>query len=149
MNISRLQYNEKYQALEIYISGCDGKCPGCHNPELWDYTIGRSSKDQIKNRILGEKIKVPIVKYIWILGGCPLLQDIEDLEEFLKFLYKFKKPIMLWTRFYEKDIPQNIKQYLSYAKVGRYIHDSESYEEPLFGITLASSNQKIIRINND
>jgi hypothetical protein len=51
---------------------------------------------------------------------------------------------MLWTRFYE--IPDNIKKYIKYAKVGEYQKDSDSYEEPLFGIELASGNQKIIKV---
>ena len=45
-----------------------------------------------------------------------------------------------------QDIPNNIKKYLDFAKTGEYISSLDWYEEPLFGIKLSSSNQKIIRI---
>lgn len=146
MNIAGTDYDLNNKALSVFVSGCDGKCPECHNQELWDFTIGRDSRNPIQNTILGEKIKTSLVKHVWVMGGCPMLQDLNDLEEFLRFLYKFNKPVWLWTRFYEKDIPLSIKQYLSYIKVGEYQCESGGYKEKLFGITLASMNQKIIKL---
>lgn len=143
MNIARLQYNEKYQALEIYISGCDGACEGCHNPDIWDETTGNPWMTYGKE--FRRYLSTDMVKYIWVLGGEPLLSNLYSLEFLLWCLYHYKKSIMLWTRFHE--IPDNIKQYLSYAKIGEYQKNSEPYEEPLFGITLASKNQKIIKIS--
>lgn len=144
MNIAGTYYNLNQKAFEIYVSGCDGACEGCHNSDLWDYSIGRPALDSSSNINLGWKVSEDIVEQIHILGGEPLLQDLDELEQFLYILNFFGKPIMLWTRFYE--VPDNIKQHLDYIKVGEYQKDSDSYIEPLFGIELASGNQKIIKV---
>lgn len=81
------------------------------------------------------------------MGGEPLLQDMNDLNYLLQTLKEHTNSyIWLWTRFYEEDIPNNIKKYLSYIKVGEYREDSEPYIEFLFGIKLASKNQRIIKL---
>ena len=145
MNIAGTEYDINYKALSIFISGCDGACPGCHNSELWDFNIGKNWKTW--KRKLYQYGYTDIIKNFWVLGGEPLLNDHTSLELLLQYLSQFKKPIWLWTRFQEQDIPNNIKQYIDYAKVGEYQCDSESYVEQLSGITLASTNQKIIKIN--
>jgi organic radical activating enzyme len=142
MNISGIDYNINYKALEIYVSGCDGACEGCHNEELWDFSAGKDWLFYEKK--LRQKLSTGMVSAVWVMGGEPLLQDLNELEFFLKWVSQYKKQIMLWTRFYE--IPDNIKKYIKYAKVGEYQKDSDSYEEPLFGIELASGNQKIIKV---
>ena len=145
MNIAGTEYDINYKALSIFISGCDGTCPGCHNQELWNFSIGNKWYDFDFHQILN-----CMIKNIWIMGGEPLLQDKKQLQYFLYNLNQYicgRKPVILWTRFQEEDIPNNIKQYINYAKIGEYQCNSESYVEPLFGITLASTNQKIIKIN--
>ncbi len=139
MNIGGLGYNERLQALEIYISGCDGACKGCHNKELWDFDAGENW--EYYGGHFRQKLSSSMVQNIWIMGGEPLLQANAALEVMLQYLEQYTKDIWLWTRFYQ--IPSNIKQYLTYAKVGEYREDSESYVEPLFGIKLASLNQEI------
>lgn len=149
MNIAGTDFDLNNKALCIYLSGCDGACKGCHNKELWDFDVGEEFDRKIFNSIL-DKCDSPIVKRVWVMGGEPLLQDKTSLYILLKnlsyWLQDPQKEIWLWTRFYE--IPDNIKQYIDYAKIGEYQCDSESYEESLFGITLASTNQKIIKINH-
>ena len=145
MKICGTDYDLNLKALWVYLSGCKNPhCDGCHNPMLWDFNIGAEYPPIDYNII--EKIKLPIVKKVMIAGGEPLDQDLNRLEELLSdILYNSHKDIWLWTRFYE--IPLNIQKYLSYVKVGEYQKDSEPYIEPLFGIKLASGNQKIIKIS--
>lgn len=142
MNIAGIDYNVNHKALEIYLSGCDGACEGCHNEELWDYSVGNEWLFYEKK--LRPKLSTGMVDNIWIMGGEPLLQDLLELEYFLLCLSAYKKKVMLWTRFYE--IPTNIKKYIKYAKLGEYRKDSDSYIEPLFNVELASGNQKIIKV---
>lgn len=144
MNIAGTEYNLNHKALEIYISGCDGVCEDCHNPELWDYNIGKRYELWAKH--FRQKLSTSMVENVWIMGGEPLLQPVASLNFFLFWLYKFKKPIMLWTRFEIQDIPEDILQYLKYVKVGKYLKDSNAYVESIFGVELASKNQEIIKL---
>lgn len=145
MNIAGTEYDINYRSLSIFTSGCDGACKNCHNPELWNFNIGKPWYEFDFKQVLNSMIDI-----ISVMGGEPLLQNKRQLRSFLYNLNQYtnnKKSIMIWTRFQEEDIPNNIKQYINYAKVGEYQSNSESYIEPLFGVTLASTNQKIIKIN--
>lgn len=144
MNIAATQYFANYGSFEIFISGCDGECGcECHNRELWDFGIGNHYKKIISK--IDEKVKSfsELINEIWVTGGEPLLQDMNDLESFLKYLKSLNKPIMLFTRFELDEIPQNILLYCDKVKSGKFDveclcdnHDSE-------GIKLLSRNQKI------
>jgi len=144
MRIAGTEYNINHKALEIYISGCDGACKGCHNESLWDFKIGYHW-----NEFDFHKITNLMIEHVWVMGGEPLLQDKKELKSFIYNINKYtntKKSIWLWTRFDINDIPNNILQFLSYVKIGKYIEFSNSYIEPLFNIELASDNQKIIKV---
>lgn len=147
MKVAGTDYNLNHKAFEIYLSGCDGACAGCHNPELWDFEVGSDAFGSVFQIIIG-KITEPMVQNIWILGGEPLLQNKIALSMFLKQIYYWAngKPLWLWTRFEDKDIPLNLRVWLTYAKTGEYLEGGESYRESMFDIELASTNQKIIEV---
>lgn len=149
MRIAGTEINLKHKALEIYVSGCQAPhCPGCHNPELWDFKVGEPWEKvwpHIKNKIL-ELNKNGLVDIIWLLGGEPAHQNFTEMCEFLQEVKKCQLPIMLWSR--ETSLPIQIMGLISYAKLGPYIQDGEPYAEPLFGITLANREQKIVEIKN-
>lgn len=143
MKINAIQYNEKYQALEIYCAGCLGFCVSCQNKELWDFDNGVEWY-KFNNKL--DYLSENLVKQCWCLGGDLSDSADKDAEDMLLYISQFNKPIMLWTRYELQDIPGNILQYCNYVKTGSYDCNSESYQEPLFGITLASLNQKIIKL---
>ena len=145
MKIAGTDFDLNNNAIWIYISGCNAPhCKNCHNSILWDFDVGKNWETW-KHK-LHQYGCTDIVKNFWVLGGEPLDNNVTQLELLLKYLSQFKKSIMLWTRYELKDIPGNIKKYLDFAKTGEYISSLDGYEEPLFGIKLSSSNQKIIRI---
>ena len=145
MNIVKFQYEPKYQALEIYLSGCrEPHCKNCHNSILWDFDVGKNWETW-KHK-LNQYGHTDIVKNFWVLGGEPLDNNVTQLELLLKYLSQFKKLIWLWTRYELQDIPDNIKKYLDFTKTGEYINTLDGYNEPLFGIKLASSNQRILKV---
>lgn len=145
MNIVSFQFTLLQRSLEIYLSGCYAVCEGCHNEELRDFDLGTPYKEKLNE--IDEKIKTGLVKKIWVLGGEPLDQDLDELEDLLIYLKRYNLPIWLFTRQEINDVPERIKKYCSYIKTGYYKKDDESYVDPETGITLASRNQKIIKID--
>ena len=144
MNISGLQYNLNRKTLEIYVSGCDGGCAGCHNADLWDYSLGKDYTYYIKK--IKEELKSGLIDEFWVLGGDPMDQRLSELCYLLAFLFSTGRRIWLWTRRPIETIPQEVKQYCHYIKTGEYIEDDEGYVDEETGVKLASSNQKIHKI---
>lgn len=147
MNIAGTEYNLNHKALEIYLAGCKGPhCAGCHNPYLWDFNVG--IEWAAYKAILEEKLNIGfgMIDQIWILGGEP--QDNEELNTLLKFLAEYGKTIVLFTR-YNNLAPWVDSSHLTYVKFGPYDCFGEAYEEPVLGLTLASRNQYIRRINEN
>lgn len=145
MNIVSTQYALNRETLEIYFSGCNFHCPGCQNEELWDFNLGSEWSGWLIS--LDRKIKSNLVKEVWVLGGEVLHQDHDELINFLKYLNQFNKPVWLWTGVDTlNDIPEDVIKLINYVKIGKYNKDLDSIIDPITGIELASSNQKIIKL---
>ena len=146
MNIAGTEYNLNHKALEIYLSGCKSPhCPNCHNEALWDFNVGKVLDDNETDKLLTKTMN-PMVEKVWIMGGEPLDQDLDELEWLLIYIWRVTNcERWLWTRYTE--IPELISKHLSYAKIGEYREDLPSYTNGEHGITLASSNQRIIKLD--
>jgi anaerobic ribonucleoside-triphosphate reductase activating protein len=146
MNIAGTQYSLQNKALEIYVSGCDGSCKGCHNPELWNFNIGNPYKSVLPKIINKINEFSTLIDNIWILGGEPLQQNWDELYDLLWSLQITKKKIWLFTRENIDNVPTFIKKRCNYIKCGRYIESLRSDGNIQFGVKLASSNQNIIKL---
>ena len=142
MNIAGTQFNLEHEALEIYIAGCDIHCEGCHNKQLWSFNAGKPYESVLKR--IEEKVREPIVKRVWILGGEPLDQNINELKDFLENLNTAKE-IWLWTGHELDEIPDDILEYFDVVKSGPYQKGEDGYTDERHDIHLASKNQKIER----
>lgn len=153
LKLAGTEFNLKYSALEIYISGCrHHPCKGCHNSELWDATVGDSISNPKVSAYLEGNIRNSMVRNIWILGGEPT-DDMDSLLGFVKWIrciVKDRKNIWLWTHREIEDIaPSGILYYLDWVKTGMYKDDGEPYEETHFHIRLANREQKLWKINRN
>ncbi len=145
MRISATQYNLHNKALEIYISGCDGSCGDiCHNQEIWDFSIGEDYQKELPKILKKIKDFDSMIDNIWILGGEPLLQDEEDLMEFL--LKLTHKTVWLFTRFDICEVSESILSICNYIKCGRYMPDLVCDDNIQYGVKLSTSNQKIYKL---
>lgn len=145
MKIAATQYSLSYKALEIYISGCKAPhCEGCHNPELWDFSIGAEFTEEWKEAISSKVLKAKglIDKFI-IFGGEPLDANREQLIALLDFLRTFNKEIWIFTRYEFDEIPDEILKRISFTKCGRYLRSLVTNSNKQFGFDLATSNQYI------
>ena len=118
MFIAGTEYNIQRQCLEIYLCGCKSPhCEGCHNADLWTF-INDDNTEQYK-KIISDKVESGMVKEFWILGGEPLDQNLDDLENFIIFLEAFKFNIWLWTRYTDYSHLKFL-HLLDYIKIGKY-----------------------------
>ena len=56
--------------VSLFVSGCTHACPGCFNPEAWDFEYGQPFTRGEEDAILTHLAK-PYVKGLSLLGGEP------------------------------------------------------------------------------
>ena len=124
----------------VYVAGCLHKCPGCHNPQTWDYEGAQElSIDEICDLVLKNGCDITIS------GGDPMYQSVE-LKELCKKLKEVGRNIWVYTGFKIEDLGYSQREVLKYIDVlvdGPF--DIESRETTRF---CGSSNQRIIYLEN-
>ena len=67
----------------LWVTGCERKCEGCFNQELWDYNCG---KDFTENtyKVISDSLSQPHIINFVLLGGEPLGRNRNDSIELLK-----------------------------------------------------------------
>lgn len=151
INIAATQYSINYQAFEIYLAGCKANphCKNCHNPELWNFDSGTEYNIGLRESLL-QKVSSfkELIENIWILGGEPLDQDIEELSKFIDDMTSTKKKIWLFTRYELNEVHDIIKNQVDYIKTGRYLPDSEEGKIE-YGVKLVTFNQHMYKKGKD
>ena len=127
----------------IYCAGCAHHCPGCHNPQSWDFTAGQ---DMDVEELLAI-IKDDEFADVTFSGGDPLYQ----VEAFTELARRIKeetaKNIWCYTGFtYEQILAdEHLAQILPYLDVlvdGPFISELRDPDLHFRG----SSNQRIIHL---
>ena len=128
----------------IYCAGCAHHCPGCHNPQSWDFNGGREvSVDELL-----EIIKADEFADVTFSGGDPLYQ----VEAFTELARRIKeetgKNIWCYTGFRYEEIENDprlsmILPYIDTLVDGPFIVSLRDPDLHFRG----SSNQRIIHLN--
>lgn len=143
MNIAATQFSLQTKSFEIYLSGCNRHCLNCHNPELQNFDIGENYYSKLDD-ILGKIHEFScIIENIWILGGEPLDQDIEELNNLLIILRRTNKKIWLFTGYEFLDVSTLTIKLIDFLKTGEYDEIKLVDDNIQYKIKLPSSNQKI------
>lgn len=131
----------------IFLSGCTRHCKGCFNPETWDFNWGEPFNKEAKEA-LKEHLKNPQIKGLSILGGEPLDQNINGLQELIdlaNYTHSLGKDVWLWTGYCWEEING---YRMSFVKSCNVLIDGP-FQEELKDLSLAfrgSTNQRIIDI---
>jgi len=147
MEIGATQYSLQERSFDIFLNGCAAPhCPGCHNPQLWEFNQG-NSKDSY-DIVESLETSINMVDKIRIMGGEPFDQPVEDLGRLLSLLNACfpLKQIWIFTRYHYGDLGekrQQLLRYVDYVKHGEYQADKPPYYCPYTGIELASNNQYV------
>ncbi len=149
MRILATQYTLTTKSLDIYVAGCKGDrngrhCPGCHNPESWDFDQGRPYDLVSATEIWPHFIEFgQLIQNAMIFGGEPLDQDESDLIKMLIDISGFGVQIWLFTRHELNEVPASVKEFCDFIKCGSYDPALLTDDNIQCGIKLASSNQRI------
>lgn len=129
----------------LFVSGCNHKCEGCHNPETWDENSGKLFSGATINEIIAS-LAYHYINGLSISGGDPLhpsnRSQVSMLAHIIKYTYP-SKSIWLWTGYlYEdiKDLP--IMEYVDVLVDGPFILSKRDITLPYSG----STNQRVIDV---
>lgn len=140
-------------SVSFYTQGCPHRCPGCHNPETWDFKGGKEFTADVLEEIIEALQANGIKRSFCILGGEPLCPENEFLTCMIVRHVKEKLPdteIYVWTGYTYDQLKanahphlQNILQFIDYIIDGPYIEAERDITLPMRG----SRNQRVIKID--
>lgn len=136
----------------FFVQGCSHHCPGCHNPQTWDFNGGKEFSQNTINEIIEALTANGVKRSLAIQGGEPLHPDNQFLTLLVIRNIKEQLPdteVYIWTGYYFDDIPETpyLSQILNMTKCiidGPYIEAERDITLPMRG----SSNQNIIYLDN-
>ena len=142
--------------LTFFVQGCPIKCPGCQNPETWDFNGGKEFNTEVLDKIEEGILANGLQRTLCIMGGEPLCQ--ENLFLTTMIVTEMKKrisdlKIWIWSGYtYEviqKEMASNPKLEYILNEINGLV--AGPYIESLKDITLpmrGSSNQEIIKLRD-
>lgn len=97
--------------VSFFVQGCPIHCPGCHNPQTWDFNGGKEFTMDTLNDILSSIGENGIQRNLSIMGGEPLCKENLFLVNLIVSNVLEKYPtikIYIWTGYtYEELIGRN------------------------------------------
>lgn len=140
--------------VTLFCQGCPHHCPGCHNPETWDFNGGYEFTASLMNKILKAIVANGIMRSFCIMGGEPMCDENLKLTYYVVKRVRERYPdikIYIWTGYTMQELRMRhldnkyINKILNEINViidGRYIKELRDVTLPMRG----SSNQKIYRL---
>lgn len=93
--------------VSFWVQGCPHHCPGCFNPETWDFKEGQPYTEHTKWEIIEDIGANGLTRNFSILGGEPLdehnLAMVEEVVTSVRQAYPNIK-IFLWTGYTIEDL---------------------------------------------
>ena len=145
--------NGENVGITIWTQGCNRHCPGCHNPETWDFKGGQLFTKTDEDKIY-KLLSKPYIKRCSWSGGEPLVDD--NLYQLNYILCTIKsnwpdKKVWIWTGYtwdelqerrknMTSDLLQMTFKYSDYLVAGPFIQE----EKDLTLLWRGSRNQEVI-----
>ena len=127
----------------IYCAGCGHHCPGCHNPQSWDFDGG---EERSVDDLMAEITEDPFADFTFT-GGDPLYQAAAFTELARRIKQETNKNIWCYTGFLFEDIRdkaqfQELFNHIDVIVDGRFDLSQRNEDLPFRG----SANQRIIDV---
>lgn len=139
--------------VSFFVQGCPHHCPGCHNPETWNFEGGKEFTTMVLDEIIEALTAQNIQRDFCVMGGEPLCEENAFLTCLVINEVKRKVPnakIYIWTGYtYEELLTRSnprIKECLGLADVlidGPYMASQRDLTLAMRG----SRNQRIIDLS--
>lgn len=143
--------------VSLFVSGCRNCCPGCFQPQTWNFEYGTEFTEETQQQII-KYLEPPHIQGFSLLGGEPF--EPENQEILAPFLKKLKeiypqKDIWCWTGYVlEKDLMSGCRKYTPFTQTmlscidtlidGPFIQDKKNLMLEFRG----SENQRILKLEN-
>ena len=131
----------------LWAAGCRCKCPGCHNPETWDFNSGKPFDETAKQELF-DALSKPWIQGLTFSGGNAIDSPYQIFLLAKEIRSKFpNKDIWLYSGYTYEQIAQSREKF----EVLRYIDVlvDGPYIESQRDVTLAfrgSKNQRLIDV---
>ena len=134
----------------LFLSGCRHRCPGCFNPETWNFKYGEVFTIERQREIIAEIAANPLLDGLTLAGGDPFF----SAEEVVEFIHELRTvlpdfPIWIYSGYTYEELIANPGSpewtLLNECQVlidGRFIEELKDTTLPYRG----STNQRIIDI---
>lgn len=133
----------------FWTQGCPHHCPGCHNPETWNFYGGYEKEPEILiTEVLNMIEANGIQRNLSILGGEPLCKENVDFVCNLAAAAKEKYPnikIYVWTGYLLENLKPEWLKNIDVLIDGKFEIDKRDITLKLRG----SSNQRVLYKNID
>ena len=131
--------------VSLFVSGCRNHCPGCFQPETWDFAYGKPFTRKTEDEII-TALRPSWIQGLSILGGDPM--EPENQKALLPFIRRVKeelpdKDIWIYTGYLLENV--GTSPLLSYADVvvdGPFVEAEKDISLAFRG----SANQRIIHL---
>ena len=147
MNYHKITYTDVNNGngcrVTLWIAGCSHHCPGCHNPQTWDFKSGKPFDADAKEKLF-KILSLPYIKGLTLSGGDPIdsYDSIAELVDEVKRKFN-NKDIWLYTGYTLEEVQQkdtkNMLSEIDYIVDGPYVKEKRDTALAFRG----SSNQKI------
>lgn len=141
--------------VTLFVSGCAHRCPGCHNPELWDENAGINFTEETIQEIIEALGANNMQRNLCLMGGEPFYAG-NDLT-LVRLINKVKETypnikIYTWTGYTYEELYQSpnaswfrLLQSTDYLIDGPYIQEQRDITLRMRG----SRNQRILKLDNE
>lgn len=139
-------------SVSFFTQGCHAHCPGCQNPETWDFNGGKEFTPEVLDQIVEALTANGIARSFCVMGGEPLCEENLFLTYLVISHVREKVPgvkVYIWTGFLYEDLLKKSNPHLQKILELTDVLIDGPYVEKLRDITLpmrGSSNQSIINL---
>jgi len=133
--------------VSLFVSGCRNHCPGCFQPETWDFNYGDPFTRTTEEEIM-EALRPSWIQGLSILGGDPM--EPENQEALLPFLHRVRaelpeKDVWLYTGYRLESVSASpLLPLVDVVVDGPFIEAEKDVSLAFRG----SRNQRIIHLEN-